>query len=106
MEQRETLTRLLAQGYIDQVLFNSENNALLSQADEFRSDIEVLNSNITGDSAKLNEAEQLFKFAERSEMLTKYEDVLFNRFVDHIQVYSRHKIGFVLKCGLIFKEMI
>lgn len=106
MEQRETLTRLLAQGYIDQVLFNSENNALLSQADEFRSDIEVLNSSITGDSAKVNEAEQLFKFVERSEMLTKYEDVLFKRFVDHIKVYSRHKIGFVLKCGLTFKEMI
>lgn len=105
-EQRETLTKLLAQGYIDQVLFNSENNALLSQADEFRSDIEVLNSSITGDSAKVNEAEQLFKFAERSEMRTEYDDVLFNRFVDHIQVYSRHEIGFVMKCGLTFKEMI
>ena len=31
---------------------------------------------------------------------------LFERFVDHIQVYSRHEVGFVMKCGLTFKEMI
>ena len=31
-EQRETLTRLMAQGYIDQVLYNSETNPLLTQA--------------------------------------------------------------------------
>lgn len=35
-EQRETLHKLIGQGYIDQILFTQESNVLLSQADEYR----------------------------------------------------------------------
>nr|WP_272493519.1 zinc ribbon domain-containing protein [[Clostridium] innocuum] len=105
-EQRETLTRLMAQGYIDQVLYNSETNALLSQANTYREDIEVINATMSGDSSRFFEAERLLHFAERGSMLEEYSEDLFERFVDHIQVYSRHEVGFVMKCGLTFKEMI
>ena len=46
-EQRETLTRLMAQGYIDQVLYSRENNGLLAQCEEFRSEIETLKKSRT-----------------------------------------------------------
>lgn len=105
-EQRETLTRLIAQGYIDQVLYNSETNALLTQANTYREDIEVINATMSGDSSRFFEAERLLRFAERGSMLEEYSEDLFERFVDHIQVYSRHEVGFVMKCGLTFKEMI
>lgn len=105
-EQRETLTRLMAQGYIDQVLYNSETNALLTQANTYREDIEVINTTMNGDSSRFFEAERLLHFAERGSMLEEYSEDLFKRFVDHIQVYSRHEVGFVMKCGLTFKEMI
>lgn len=36
----------------------------------------------------------------------QYSEELFELFVDHIEVYSRQKIGFALHCGLILKEMI
>ena len=105
-EQRETLTRLMAQGYIDQVLYNSETNALLTQANTYREDIEVINATMSGDSSRFFEAERLLHFAERGSMLEEYSEDLFERFVDHIQVYSRQEVGFVMKCGLTFKEMI
>lgn len=105
-KQRETLTRLMAQGYIDQVLYNSETNALLMQANTYREDIEVINATMSGDSSRFFEAERLLHFAERGSMLEEYSEDLFERFVDHIQVYSRHEVGFVMKCGLTFKEMI
>jgi len=105
-EQRETLTRLMAQGYIDQVLYNSETNALLAQANTYRDDIAVINSTMSGDSSRLFEAERLLHFAERGSMLEEYSEDYFERFVDHIHVYSRNEIGFVMKCGLTFKEMI
>lgn len=105
-EQRETLTRLMAQGYIDQVLYNSETNALLMQANTYRGDIEVINATMSGDSSRFFEAERLLHFAERGAMLEEYSEDLFERFVDHIQVYSRQEVGFVMKCGLTFKEMI
>ena len=39
-------------------------------------------------------------------MLKEYDENLFEIFVDHIEVYSRNEIGFVMKCGLTLKEMI
>lgn len=105
-EQRETLTKLMAQGYIDQVLYSSEINALLAQANTYREDIEIINSAMSGDSSKVFEAERLLHFAERGSMLQEYSEELFERFVDHIHVYSRQEVGFVMKCGLTFKEMI
>ena len=39
-------------------------------------------------------------------MLLEYSEDLFELFVDHIEVYSRQSIGFVLHCGLTFKERI
>ena len=105
-EQRETLHKLMAQGYIDQILFTHENNALLSQANDFRSDIEALNRSQTLDTTTVYETERLIHFCERGEMLQEYREDLFELFVDHIHVYSRQEVGFVLHCGLTFKERI
>lgn len=105
-EQRETLHKLMAQGYIDQILFTQENNALLTQANDFRSDIEALNRSQILDTTKVYETERLIHFCERGKMLQKYNEELFELFVDHIEVYSRQLIGFVLHCGLTFKERI
>lgn len=105
-EQRETLHKLMAQGYIDQILYTQENNALLTQANDFRSDIEALNRSVTDDTSKVYETERLIHFCERGEMLPEYSEDLFELFVDHIEVYSRQSIGFVLHCGLTFKERI
>lgn len=106
LEQRETLTKLMTQGYIDQVLYNRENNALLAQADEYRANIEAINTNMTGDVSKLSETAKLLRFAEQSDMLQSFDETLFTSFVDHIQVFNRSEIGFVLKCGLTLKERI
>lgn len=105
-EQRETMHKLMAQGYIDQIFFTQENNALLTQTNEFRSDIETMNRSVTGDTSKIYKAERLIRFCERDEMLLEYSEDLFELFVDHIEVYSRQSIGFVLYCVLTFKEKI
>lgn len=105
-EQRETLHKLMGQGYIDQILFTQENNILLSQAGEYRNQIELLNRSQSLDATKVYETERLLHFCERGEMQLEYSEELFELFVDHIEVYSRQKIGFALHCGLILKEMI
>jgi hypothetical protein len=96
----------MAQGYIDHILYNSETNALFAQANTYREDIDIINSAMTGDSSRAFEAERLLHFAERGSMLEEYDEELFVRFVDHIHVYSRQEVGFVMRCGLTFKEMI
>ncbi len=105
-EQRETLTKLMAQGYIDQILYNQETNALLLQAETYRSDIEAITICMTGDSVKVTETNLLLHFVSHTEMLTAYSEELFESYADHIEVASRHEIQFVMKCGLTFTERI
>ena len=96
----------MAQGYIDQILFTQENNVLLSQAENLKNDIDALNNSMTGNSTNVYEAERLLHFCERGEMLHEFSEDLFELFVDRIHIYSRHEVGFIMKCGLTFKEMI
>ena len=48
----------------------------------------------------------LLKFTAKSLMLTEYEEELFAEYVDHIVVYGRTEIGFVMKCGPVFRERL
>lgn len=105
-EQRETLTKLMAQGYIDQILYTRESNALLAQADGFRSEIEAINNSTAGDMSLVTEPERLLHFTERGSMLAEFDDLLFEKFTDSIRVDSRQQISFVLKCGLTFTEKL
>ena len=105
-EQRETLTKLMAQGYIDQILYNQETNALLLQAETYRSDIEAITICMTGDSAKVTETNLLLHFVSHADMLTNHSKELFESYADHIEISGRNKIRFLMKCGLTFTERI
>ena len=59
------MTRLMAQGYIDQVLYSRENNGLVAQCEEFRSEIETLKKSRTTDAVQMAETEKLLKFVEK-----------------------------------------
>ena len=105
-EQRETLTKVMVQGYIDQILYNQETNALLLQAETYRSGIEAITIGMTGDASKVTETNLLLHFVSHTDMLTAYSEELFENYADHIEVMSRNKIRFVMKCGLTFTERI
>ena len=103
-DQRETLTKLMGQGYIDPIIYNEENNALLRQADDYGAEIEMLNKNISGDASHLQAATTLLHFAGKSAMLDTFDEELFEQTVDRIIVQSRSEFVFELKCGLKLKE--
>ncbi|MGN0682886.1 MAG: recombinase family protein, partial [Oscillospiraceae bacterium] len=86
--QQETITRLMANGYIDRVLFARELNAIMAQTDEYRSEIDALSNSVTGDGAKLKETERLIKLVERGRMFAEFDADLFTKLVDHIYVFS------------------
>ena len=105
-EQRETLSKLMAQGYIDQVLYNTENNKLLMLADDYKVEIDSIQKSCNLDSEMITTLSELLRFAEHSEMLTTFDESLFDTHVNKVIVYSRNEIGFKLKCGLTLKERI
>lgn len=104
-EQRETLSRLRSQGYIDQVVYNKEINELMTQAQEYRSEITML-TQAGGKSSVISETAELLRYTESAEMLTEFDEELFERFVNRIVVYKRDEVGFELKCGLTLRERL
>lgn len=104
--QQETLTRLMANGFIDRSLFSQELNSIMTQTEEYRAEIDALSKSVTGESAKLKETELLIKIVGKRKMFFEFDSDLFTKLVDHIYVFSRNEIGFVLKCGLTLKERI
>lgn len=103
-EKRETLTMLMTQGIIDPVLYNRETNGLLSQADSFRSEIEALKNEVSGDMTRVNETMALLHFAEKGGMVPSFDEELFEKYVRRIVIRSRHEICFELRCGLRLTE--
>lgn len=103
-EQRETLTKLMAQGYIDQILYNEENNTLLSQADRYRQEMDTLSKAIGGEGIHANATHDLLRYVEKTAMLDGFDEALFENTVTRIKVLSREEIAFELKCGLTLKE--
>ncbi len=105
-EQRETLKKLMSQGYIDQVLFTKETNELLSQLSDLEAEMEFIQNTLDGESSKITETQELLHFCQRGSMMSSFNDVLFDKFVDHIRVDNRQQVSFILKCGLTFSERI
>ncbi len=49
---------------------------------------------------------RLIRFCSRNRMALKFNDIVFEDFVDEIVVNSREEIVFELKCGLSLKERL
>ena len=103
-EQRETLTKLMAQDYIDQIFYNEENNALLLQADQYRAEMTALNKSLTRDTTLVTAALELLRFIDKGVMLDAFDEELFEKTVARIRMLSRQEVAFELKYGLTLKE--
>ena len=103
-EQQETLTRFRVQGYLDPAVFSKEHNELLMQADNYRKEREALNHTQSDDMTVASETTALLHFLNRAGLITEFDDKVYEKFVNHIIVYSRQEIGFALKCGLTLRE--
>ena len=95
-EHKETLTKLMAQGYIDQVLFNEEKNRLVSQAKQYHAEIKAIQRAVSGKVTFADEALFLLHFTEKSAMLYEFDEELFEKTISHISVYSRNRLCFLL----------
>lgn len=67
------ITKLMAQGYIDQVLYNKENNELLILADNYKAEIDSIQKSCNLDSEIITALSKLLRFTEHSEMLTNFD---------------------------------
>lgn len=103
-DKQKTLMKLMAQGFIDQVIYSQQTAELLSQGNSIRKQIDALKNDNSNETAILTQAQELLHFTEKSPMLESFDEELFTNFVEHVVIRSRHEAAFQLKCGLTLTE--
>lgn len=103
-EQRQTLQRLMAQGYLDQIVFNEQKNDLMTRTLALQREIDALQGAGGAYQHQLLEVQKLLRFTERTAMLQEFDDEIFTEFANRVIVYNRTEVGFQLKCGLTLRE--
>lgn len=72
----------------------------------WRGQKDVLIKMMNGNLSEIEEVSRLLKYVSKSEMLTTFDGRVFEEYVNRIIVYSRTKVGFELKCGIMLKERL
>ncbi len=103
-DQRKVLVGLMTKGYLERPVYAKSNNELLQEAEHLQYRKTSLLRFLSSDQLHVSEVSELLLFASKADMLTSFDAVLFERFIDQIIVYSRTEIGFVLKCGITLRE--
>ena len=98
-DKKETLRKLRATDIIDSIVFNQEMNRLENLSEEYRNEI----GGLYNENSDYTELKNLIQFTNR-EMLTEFNDEIFEGFVSKIVIINRNMAEFHLKCGLKLKE--
>jgi site-specific DNA recombinase len=106
LEREQVLSGLMAKGYLEPVLYGSEKNELATELEELKNRKDTIIRSLSSSMANADAVNELLKFTAKAEMVTAFDEEVFGRFVEKIEVYSRSEVGFVLKCGLTLKERL
>jgi site-specific DNA recombinase len=106
-ERVQVIMGLMAKGYLEPALFNTQKNELLKEAALLKEQKETLKREIDGGMTTLVEVEKLLKFAMRAEkQIDAFDSEIFEDFTREIIVFSQEEIGFKMKCGLNLRERL
>lgn len=105
-EQQKVLVSLMTKGYLDPPVYKKSNNDLLQEVKRLHHQKETLLRFINSDNKHLQDVSELLQFTTKAKMLTTFDGIIFERFVNKIIIYSRSEIGFEMKCGITLKERL
>ena len=105
-EKKQVLVNLMTSGLLEPPIFQKENNALIVESEKLKAQKENLLSSVSIDNEKADALKNLVRFVSGHEMLTEYDENLFDTHVRKITVVSRTEIIFELHCGLELKERL
>lgn len=106
LDQRQVLKGLMARGLLEPPVYLQQMQELTAEGDRLQSEKTRLYSQIKGGFSKGTELKKLINFVSKHEAGDSFSDELFLEYVDHIEVLSREKVAFHLKCGLVLTERL
>ena len=105
-ERRQAADKFFAKGLLDTAVYREELDALAQKEKE----INVARACIEGapdlDFDRQLALNELLKYTAKAEQLTAFSDEVFTKYVDRVIIFSRKEVGFVMKCGPVFRERI
>ena len=103
-EQVQILTGLMSTGILTPALFNKKNNVLQAEFIRLKEQQSVLQTASLNEQSTSFEAEELYKYLNKTGITENYSSDTFGEIAKNIIVYSPTEVGFHLKCGLILRE--
>lgn len=103
-ERRQTLTAVMAKGYLDPALFTQESNNLTAEENALTAEKERLSKTVDGNYRKTEELIKLVEYAKHSCPTPSFVSEPVEKFLEKATVISRTEITFHLKCGLNLTE--
>ncbi len=104
MQRRNQLHQFFTKGLLDPPIYQEEDAKLQKEEKKLLAEKMPLASDAI--QKRRENLSDLLRYTAKREMITGFDDQLFTEFVDHIVVFNRTEIGFVMKCGPVFRERI
>ena len=104
VERQQTLTTIMAKGYIGPAVFKKESNELTTESEALHAEKEQLIRAAMGNEKRTDELESIIKYVDRAEIADSFDGDQVVQFLDSATVHSRTEITFHLKCGLSLTE--
>lgn len=102
--RRKQIASFYSQKLLDSDTFGRENAELLKEKAKLLDEKKELDEAPSFDTSE--ELEKLLRYTGKGRMQTEFDGDLFTEFVDKVIIYSRTEIGFAMKCGPTFREVI
>ena len=105
-ERRQQLVKFLTKGLLDSAVYEEESETLIDEEQRLISEKNKVLNEANGDSDVRCAIDKLLRYTSKGVKITEFNDELFSEHVDRIIVFNRNEIGFVMKCGPVFRERI
>lgn len=106
MERRQQIMQFFTKGLLDPAVYAEESDMLSEEEHRLSAERDSLSGKMSGNYEQQEALAKLMKYTAKRRKLRKFDGDLFKEHVDHIVVFSRTEIGFVMKCGPVFRERI
>ena len=104
--RRVQVAQFSSKGLIEPAVYAKESNVLTEEEKKLLEEKEKLAAQVNTDYGRREALENLLRYTAKGEVLTEFSDGLFTEHVDHVVIYEKTQIGFAMKCGPVFREII
>ena len=105
-ERRQAADKFLAGKLLDAAVYREELDAMAQKEKEIHRARSVIEGDPGSGLDRQRALNELLKYTAGAEKLTAFSDEVFTKYVDRVIVFSRKEVGFVMKCGPVFRERI